>query len=264
MRTIASVSATVLLSCGAFGQAPAARLEFEAATVKVNKSGELEAQGGILPGGAVSGRNLTLGMLMPMIYKVPENYIVGAPSWFGSDRFDIVAKAPPNSSDDDVFLMVQTLLADQFKLAVHREQKPMNVFELVVGKGGPKFQKAAGTGKPDCKRSFGATYDHPEKAGPNGNGDGQMHAVCVNMTMADLAEALPNLAPGYIDRQVVDSTGLKGTYDLNLAWVGRNLIDQGGITMPDAVDKQLGLKLEEKKLPMSIVVIDHAERLPDN
>ncbi len=112
--------------------------------------------------------------------------------------------------------MLQTLLANEFKLVVHREQKPMNVFELTVGKGGPKFQKAAGTGKPDCKRTFGATYDHPEKTGPNGNGDGQMHAVCVNMTMADLAEGLPNLAPGYIDRMVVDSTGLKATYDLNL------------------------------------------------
>jgi uncharacterized protein (TIGR03435 family) len=57
-----------------------------------------------------------------------------------------------------MILMLQTLLANEFKLVVHREQKPMNVFELTVGKGGPKFQKAAGTGKPDCERTFGATY----------------------------------------------------------------------------------------------------------
>ena len=105
------------------------------------------------PGGAVSGRNFTLNMILPMIYKVPENYIIGAPSWFGADRLDIVAKAPPNTPEDTVMVMVQTFLADEFKLAIHREQRSMNVFELVVGKGGPKFQKAAGTGQPDCKRT---------------------------------------------------------------------------------------------------------------
>jgi uncharacterized protein (TIGR03435 family) len=84
------------------------------------------------------------------------------------------------------------------------------------------------------------------------------------MTMADLAERLPGLAPLYFDLPVVDSTDLTGTYDFKLDWVGLGNVDQGGLTMFDAVDKQLGLKLEKKRLPMSIVVIDHVERLADN
>ena len=84
------------------------------------------------------------------------------------------------------------------------------------------------------------------------------------MTMADLTEALPQYAPGYADHAVVDLTNIKGAYDLKLAWVSRQVIDQGGITMFDAVDKQLGLKLEPRKMPMPYLVIDHVEKLAND
>jgi uncharacterized protein (TIGR03435 family) len=125
----------------------------------------------------------------------------------------------------------------------------MNVFALVVGKRGPKFQKTAESG--EAKRPY---------VGQQGPNYGGAHRACTNMRMADLAQVLPGIAPGYIDRPVVDLTGLDGAYDFKLDWVGRNYIDSGGITLFDAIVKP-GLKLEERKLAVPITVIDHFEKL---
>ena len=82
--------------------------------------------------------------------------------------------------------------------------------------------------------------------------------------MIDLGKRLQSLAPAYVDREVVDQTGIDGTYDLKLNWVSRTTIDQqGGLSMFGALEKMLGLKLEERKIPMSVVVIDHVEKLPE-
>jgi uncharacterized protein (TIGR03435 family) len=86
---------------------------------------------------------------------------------------------------------------------------------------------------------------------------------CLNMTMADFAVILPRMAPSHIDRVVVDATGPQGTYDFKFAWVAKYLIDQGGIDVFGAVN-QLGLKLEERKVSLPYVVIDHIERPVEN
>ena len=83
------------------------------------------------------------------------------------------------------------------------------------------------------------------------------------MTMAEFADLLPELAPGYLDRVVVDSTGLEGAFDFRLTWVPAANIDQGGITAFDALEKELGLKLESRKLPITVTVIDHIEKLAE-
>jgi uncharacterized protein (TIGR03435 family) len=252
VRTLTSTSFVVLLSCGAFGQAVASKPEFDVADIKLNKGGAPDESGGVLPGGQFSARNVTMSELLRFAYNVRENYITGGPSWFESDHFDITGKASPNTSNDTLRIMMQTFLAKQFKLTMHQEQKPMEVFALVVGKGGPKaaLQNAASSGRPDCQR----------RPTP----DMQIQAICTNMTMADLAKGLQGLAGGYVNQEVVDQTGLAGAYDLTLTWVGRANIDNGGLTMFDALDKQLGLRLEERRLPMPIIVIDHVEKLSDN
>jgi uncharacterized protein (TIGR03435 family) len=158
--------------------------------------------------------------------------------------------------------MVQTLLAQEFKLAVHTEERPMDVYVLVVGKGGPKFQKSAEPGQVDCKRTLDAQKaeqgaDHPFV-------EGSFQATCKNVTMAELGEVLRGYAPGYINKNVVDQTGLAGQYDVRVVWAPRTLLDKGGITMFEAVDKMLGLKLDSKKLPMQVVVVDHVEKLAAN
>jgi uncharacterized protein (TIGR03435 family) len=246
-RFIPAASLIFFMSAGAFAQNQANRPEFDVAEIKLNTSGGPSIQS-ILPG-QFTLRNLALGNLVQLAYKVRAEYIVEAPAWFASDKFDIVAKAPPDTNRDTMMLMLQTLLEDRFKLVTHKEPRPMDVFALTVGKGGPKLQKSAEPGgKLDCKK----TVDF--KTGVNA-------LNCRNMTMADLAEALPNNAWNYIDRMVVDQTGLEGAYDIKLEWVGIQVIDQGGLTMFDALQKYLGLKADGKKLPMPVLVIDHAETL---
>ena len=128
----------------------------------------------------------------------------------------------------------------------------MTVYALVAAKGGFKLQPAAGSGPPRC--------------GPGQGAEGMNHLVCTNFTMANLTDWLPTrIAPSYIDRPVVDLTGLTGTYDIKLDWVPRPTATSdvaAGATVFDALDKQLGLKLEERKQPMPVMVIDHIERIP--
>lgn len=217
----------------------------------MNNSGEPGIQGSIQPGGRVSVRNITMKELIEQSYKAGG--IAGGPNWLDSDRFDIIAKAPPNTSEDTLRLMLQSLLAERFKLEIHREQKPMTVYALVAAKGGPKLQAASGSGPPKC--------------GPGQGAEGQNHMVCANFSMADLTSWLPTrIAPSYIDRPIVDLTGLKGTYDIKLDWVPRPPVGStdvaAGATVFDALEKQLGLKLEERKPPMPVIFIDHIERVP--
>jgi uncharacterized protein (TIGR03435 family) len=245
------------MACAGFAQSASRPPEFEVATVRVNDSGQTAVQGGIRPGGQVSVRNIPMKELIVQAYKVGG--VAGGPNWLDSERFDIIAKAPPNTPEDTLRLMLQTLLTERFKLAIHREQKITAVFALVAARGGFKLQASAGSGQPKCGRGQGA--------------EGLNHTACTNITMADLADWLPTrIAPSFIDRPVVDLTGLKGPYDIQLDWVPRPLVGNAadpasadvaaGATVFDALDKQLGLKLEERKLPMPVIVIDHIERVP--
>jgi uncharacterized protein (TIGR03435 family) len=259
-----------LMSCCAFGQIPAARPEFEVADVKPNTSGQPLGAGSILPSGQFRAINIPLKELIKFAYKVRNEAIVGAPAWADSERYDINGKTAPVGLEetfwrstsavqvmqfsynwDDTFrLMVQTFLSDSFKLALHQEKRPMDVLALVVAKSGAKLQKAADSGRPECTRTVGAEL--------------RAQAVCKKVSMADLARAMQVFAPGYANREVVDLTGIEGTFDLQLDWVGIQNIDSGGLTMPGALEKQLGLKLEPRKLPVTVLVVDHVERPSDN
>jgi uncharacterized protein (TIGR03435 family) len=84
------------------------------------------------------------------------------------------------------------------------------------------------------------------------------------MSIADLGRALQLFAPGYADHEVIDATGLQDSYDFTLKWVGRAVVDQGGMTIPEALDKLLGLKWEERRQLMPVIVIDHIEKPSEN
>jgi uncharacterized protein (TIGR03435 family) len=227
----------------------AAEPEFEVATIKPNKSGQTQGNEAILPSGQFQVTNVAMTNLVQFAYKVTDNFIFNKPSWFGSDRFDMVGKAGTDLSPEQLRPMLQTFLKQEFKLQVHEEQRPMDAFVMVVGKGGSKLVPAASKDKSNCKRVGGPVIN------------GEQHMACTGMTIQELAEALPSIAPGYIRKPVVDQTGISGTYDFQLDWVGVNFIDQGGLTMPDAVLKALGIKMEEKKIPMTVIVIDHVEKI---
>ncbi|HXP89025.1 MAG TPA: TIGR03435 family protein [Bryobacteraceae bacterium] len=193
-------------------------------------------------------------------------YGVGAPQIQGpnflyvrpdapGDRFDVIAKVPDGATREQVPLMLRALLAERFHLSFHRESKTMQIFALEVAKGGPKMKESnpGATGEARCTRSFaereGATFA----------------AVCNRMTSADIAQQLQALAPGYFrDGPVVDLTGLDGLYDFKIEWINRGQADNGspGPTMFDAVQDQLGLKLERRRQPVELLVIDKLDRTP--
>jgi bla regulator protein BlaR1 len=238
--------------------------KFSVEVVKLNKSGSQEQSGGLLPGGQFSATNISIIQLLQFAYHVNDTAISGMPSWFRSDRFDVVAKGGPNTSDSELRTMMQNLLASEFKLSVRYAQEPQDAFALVVAKGGPMLKKASGQPLPAL----------PAGGTPNQQDDPNEHcrrryepttgnsAECMNISMPELAQRLRSLAPAYFDRPVVDQTGIMGTYDLALRWTGRDQLDSlGGLTIFDAVIKQLGLRLEQRKVPLPAIVIEHVERL---
>ena len=204
------------------------------------------------PGGRFTTTNASLEMLIEFAYDVRSHQVSGGPKWLESEGFDIVAKAEnANPSTEDLRAMVQKLLEDRFKLALHRETKELLEFALAVGKGGPKLHAS---GKDETRIS----------------GGGKGRTIYEKASMATLAWNLSQR----LGRTVVDRTGLKGDFDFALEWAPgedepRKKIngveippptDISGPSVFTALQEQLGLKLESTKGPVEILVIDRAER----
>jgi uncharacterized protein (TIGR03435 family) len=181
---------------------------------------------------------------------------VSGPAWLDSERYDVVAKALQTVPPDDLRRMLQALLAERFKLAVHTEQKPMPAFALVVGKSGPKLQAS------DTAILSG------QRCSPIEGAEGQKHIQCRHMTMSVLADNLQELSLGDFPIPVIDQTGLTGAFDFKLDWTPAARLPvpdtdpAPGLTVFQAVETQLGLKLESRKLPLPVIVVDHVERVP--
>jgi uncharacterized protein (TIGR03435 family) len=141
-----------------------------------------------------------------------RDYAIICIGWTRTDHLDVSARAPDGAAETEIPRMLQSLLAEDFKLEAHTETRPQDVFALVVAKGGPKLQPATDPATGSCARTFIG---------------GNPHADSKGVTMARFPDELRILAPGYIDRPVVDLTGIKGAWDFQIDWVG-------------AVNKQLG------------------------
>jgi uncharacterized protein (TIGR03435 family) len=259
MRAFACISLVVLLWGAAFGQSIDTPPAFDIADVHVSaRTMNLNMSGGFLRAGRYEIRKATMVDLIRTAYGVDADKVLGGPSWLETDRFDIVAKAPAATPTETVNLMLQALLADRFKLVVHKDTKSQPAFVLSMGKGKPKMKESEGSGPPGCQ-------GQPQTPQP-----GVIpYAIvsCKNMTMEALAQNLRGMANAYINNTVVDSTGLKGTWDLELKWTARALLSQAGadgITIFDAVDKQLGLKLEPAKVPTPVIVVDSVNQKPSD
>ena len=257
-------------------------LEFEVATIRQNKAepdapkAPGDAQGGSLVGGQFRMVNQPLRTLLgfafyPGSQRFRNDLIAGAPAWVDTDRFDVIGKAPaiiPSRQcffsgfcypDTRLAAMLRHFLEQEFKIKDHEERRPADVYAMVVAKGGAKLEKSAGSDERNCKRIAGGSGD------PDAKGLSSIQAgfLCVNTTLSNLADMLPEMAGAYIRDRVVNTTGLEDAYDFKLYWVGRANIEEGGLTVFEAMEKQLGIKLEERKMPMPVMVIDHIEKLPD-
>ena len=246
---------------------------FEAASIKVNKSGEVGGRFGGRPGQIVV-TNYTLRDIVRNAYGLQRYQIVGGPDWQAQDRFDITAKAPEGTTQPQMLAMVQTLLAERFKLRVHRETRDLPIYALVMARGdrrlGPKMQAATF----DCAalaaaRSRGENPPVPQPVGERPVCGAQANPGRLMVGGYAVTDFARNLA-GFAGRPIVDRTGLTGAYDFELLWTpdepppaGVTLpawYDPNGPSLVTAVQEQLGLKLDATTGPVEVLVIDSAER----
>jgi uncharacterized protein (TIGR03435 family) len=211
-----------------------------------------------LPGGQeYTARNVPIRLIISLMYKVPIRQITGGPSWLDTDLYDIEAKADHSYSLDDLHVMFQNLLADEFKLKFHKDVKEGPVYALLVDKSGLKMKV-----NPSPE-----DYSIPINRSPNGVAIGTR--VPMQYLCWWLAQALQR-----DERPVIDKTGLDQNYDFTLSFAPElppnfptanlppGLMDRP--TLFDALKQQLGLKLEPQKGPIEYYVIDHVERPSQN
>src|SRR6187402_46418 len=217
------------------------------------------ADGGSLHGDRYAYRQATMLNLISTAYGLDPSNVQGGPAWLEMDRFDIVAKAPAKSSQAALKLMLKSLLADRFALVTHNGTAPMPAYVLGVVPGGkPKMKESDGTAQTGC-----VPQPPPQNQAPGAISN--IVVTCRNMTMETFAEMVHMMAGGYLANPVVDATDLKGAWDFDLTWTGRGQLQKAGadgISIFDALQKQLGLKLELKTAPRSVLIIDRVNEKP--
>src|SRR6202012_599792 len=156
-------------------------------------------KGSMLPGGQIRVPGYTLREMVMFSYGVTDYMISGGPKWAGEERWDIVAKAPVGAPDTALRAMMQSLLKDRFKLAMHQEDRPMPAYVLSAVKGSAPLQENTASGASQCHWTD--------------LGGGTRRRECQNLTMAEFAKELPNTGGIGIVLPVADQTGLQGRYD---------------------------------------------------
>src|SRR6185369_10440530 len=250
-RLLRLLFVAIALCSAAFAQSDASQAVFDVADVHVSPPGSNDNFGFLRPG-RVELRGKTLLGLIRLAYDVDDEKVSGGPSWLDTARFDIIAKAAPGTSQEALKTMLQNLLAERFKLTTHKEEKQLPVFVLTVAKR--PLMKESSPGQTDCKRDGNA---------------GALSLTCHNLTMSALAESLRSVAGGYFNHPVIDRTGLKGEYDFTIKWVAKARVgmpgpdgEAPGVSMFDALEKQLGLKVESQTQSFPVIVVDQAKDKP--
>jgi uncharacterized protein (TIGR03435 family) len=227
-----------LLVAGTATVAMAQRPEFEVATVRVPAhlpfGALLSINLGTFRNGSLTLTNVSLAECLQFAYGVVSQDQITGPDWIKArdTRFDIVAKAAPETDLEQARQMLQTLLADRLKLVVHHDPRPFSFLALVPAKGGPKLVAA------------------PETPNPSGNTSFPGRIAGDRMPMQVLASLLSR----FEQQLVVDQTGLTGRYQVKLEWMSDGLAT--------ALQEQLGLRLESRKGPLDVIVVDSVERVP--
>jgi bla regulator protein blaR1 len=279
--TASAVTAASPFAQQADTQSPAPT--FEAASVKPNKSGDGGSFIRRQPGGRMTATNMPLGVLITFAYLLQPSQLVGGPGWIANDRFDIVAKmegdpAPvmPGSGPDPLQLAMRTLLADRFKLVVHRETRDMDVYALVMARPGGKPGPALKPSTQDCSPQAilgrrGGGPPPPDASFLCGMRGSLGRLQLGGFPLSQLANGLQGLA----GRIVIDRTGLSGNWDAELTFApeGRGgppgalppgvelpPIDPNAPNVFTALQEQLGLKLEATKAPVDVLVVDSVQQ----
>ena len=254
--------------------------EFEVASVKINKSGDNQTRFNFV-GGRIDVINMQLRGIIQSAYRVPANQLVNVPGWVNGTRVDIVAKADPKYSVQELQSMLQPLLVQRFKFKFHREMRDMDVYVMSVasrdGRLGPKLEKSA----TNCEELGAQPRSSlaPPKPGelpacgtvPGGPG----RIILRGFGMGPFVQILGLATRG---RQVIDETGLQGGYNIDLTYTPEALsaaalaarggaagplagqVDPNGPDLVTAMQEQLGLKLDGRKMALEVMVVDNIEQ----
>ena len=322
-RTLALCCVLAPLS---FAQPADKTLTFEVASVKPAEMPKPDAQGRILMRGPTGGPGTkdpgrvhypfsNLRNLLMIAYDL-KSFQISGPATLDSERFEINATMPPTTTQEQFRVMLQNLLAERFKLTLHRETRDLPMYSLTIAKNGPKLKESAPAPAPNPDAEPSGPPALPPggpKIGPDGfpvmpagfgPGPGRGLMMMMMPGRARLSgqnqsiDDLVNRLTMQLSRPVVDATGLKGKYDMTLTFSTEGLNGPGGLigglpapppgavpvggpvggpggnanvfvpegeAPPDifsAIQQQLGLKLESKKGPVEMIVIDHVEKTP--
>ena len=239
---------------------------------------------GIQPGGRFNAVNVPLWDLIRQAYAVQRTQLVGAPDWAETARYDIVAKAegdiqgtPPGGPAGPLNFMLQDLLEDRFKLRAHHETREMAIYALTLARADGKLGAGLRASTVDCAamrgRGRGAggppAFPPPGERPPCGMRVAPNQVTAGGVSLTQLTQILSQ----FTQRIVIDRTGLKGSFDIDLTFTPERMpqgppppgappltIDPNGPSLFTALQEQLGLKLESDRAPVEVLVIDHVER----
>lgn len=206
-------------------------------------------------------RNATLVDLIRTAWNVDADSVAGGPDWLDLKRFDVIASAPPDSKPEALHAMLRELLKQRFGLTVHNTEKDRPAWEITAGKK-PELKPSDATAEPGCT---------PRSATPPPRTPLEPFIFdCRNMTMAAFTKMLPQIREmsGYLfNYPILDHTRLAGAWDFSLKWTPRNFYFPAPavgepITLFDAFDKQLGLKLALIQVPTPVIAVDRVNSAP--
>jgi uncharacterized protein (TIGR03435 family) len=261
---MARVAIGFLITAALFAQMPARippDLQFEVASLKPS-TGEMRG-GGIRPapgGQKYEAVNCSIKTMITVAYRIKADQIIGGPEWLNSARYDMQAKAEKASSPDELHMMLMNMLVERLNLKFHHEKREMAMYALTVDNGGPKLTPHEAPNAGDLWIDVSASVLH----------------VKMKATYAPIDYFAFRLSD-FMDRPVVDMTGLHGGYDFNLEFtrelppnfpeggkINGEDPDTSGPTVYMAVKQQLGLALKAQRGPVDVIVIDHADRPTEN
>jgi len=294
-RTAVLTICLTLSCCAAYSQPAGPALSFEVASVKPsppvdpNKGIRVGCTGG--PGTKDPTRwtcqNMTVSNLISNAYNLSRYQMPDQPGIFDADRYEITAKLPESTTREQFREMQRSLLKERFKLTVHFEKKEMPGFELVLAKGGPKLKEAEPP-KPtpeDTPPPVISSANRNKEGFPiiprGGRGMIMVNGKASWGSPDATVEQIATMLGGQLNRPVTDATGLSGKYEVVLMWSAENAMrgpaiaaqgpdsgapiaaePDGGPSLPTAIQDQLGLKLQPKRTPVDVLVIDHVEKAP--
>jgi len=244
------------------------------ASVKPNNAADARTFSEYLPGGRFTATAVTVSQLLRIAYRIQPYQLLGAPAWISTKRFDIAAKVEDSPAPSQQAFL-QALLKDRFKPVVHNETRELPAFALVLARSDGKFGPQLTPSAFDCA-AYRAGPHGPPQPGRTPDCATRIGAGALSGKAIPMTQLATSLAP-LVSRFTVDKTGLTGGFDVELTWtpepVSSNIAGNAapdvasnstGLSIFEALQDQLGLKLVSEKAPVEVLVVDHLEEPSGN